>query len=156
MNSEVPGHHAHDDDLQLYVPGRLSAAEVAVLEGHVFDCVECMDRLGTAARVVHKILNLLLDNAAADKRTEPRFHISDAVFLRSLSPAMPDRWQVQIIDVSKNGLGLLVPTRLSSGGVVQVQSGTTFALGEVRHCREISEHLFHAGIKLQDVVALRP
>ncbi len=156
MNPEVPERHAQDDDLQLFVLGRLSAAKAAILERHVFDCLECTDRLGATARVVDQILNLLLDNAGANKRTEPRFHISDAVFLRSLSPAMPDRWPVQIVDVSKNGLGLLVPTRLSPGGVVQVQSGATFALGEVRHCREISEHLFHAGIKLQDVVALGP
>jgi hypothetical protein len=156
LNPEVPERHAQDDDLRLFVLGRLSAAEVAVLERHVFDCVECIDRLGATARVVAQIVNLLLDNAGANKRTELRFRISDAVFLRSLSPAMPDRWPVQIVDVSKNGLGLLVPTRLSPGGVVQVQSGTTFALGEVRHCREMGEHLFHAGIKLQDVVALRP
>jgi Putative zinc-finger len=156
LNPEVPVRHPQDDDLQLFVLGRLSAAEVAALERHVFDCVECIERLGTTARVVDKILNLLLDNAAADKQAEPRFHISDAVFLRSLSPAMPDRWPVQIVDVSKNGLGLLVPTLLSPGCVVQVQSGATLALCEVRHCREIGEHLFYADIKLQDVVALRP
>src|ERR1700728_41813 len=88
LNPKVPVRHPQDDDLQVFVLVRLSAAEVAALERHVFDCVECIESLGTTARVVDKILNLLLDNAAADKQAEPRFHISDAVFLRSLSPAM--------------------------------------------------------------------
>jgi hypothetical protein len=65
------------------------------------------------------------------------------------------RWPVQIIDVSKSGLGLLVPLRLSPGVVVQIQSGTTFALGEVRHSRQISENKFHTGVRLQDVIAVR-
>jgi hypothetical protein len=75
------------------------------------------------------------------------------LFLRCLAPLQRERWSVQIVDVSKNGLGLLAPTKLSPGVVVQIQSGTTFALGEVRHSRRISEHQFHIGIKLQDVVA---
>lgn len=153
VNHEFPAHHAEDDDLQRYVLSRLSATEVDVLERHVFDCAECKDRLGTAAKVVAKILNLQRDHEGADRRTEPRFDISDAVSLRSLSPALPDRWPVQIVDISKNGLGLLVPTRLPPGVLVQVQSGRTFALGEVRYSRQISEHEFHTGIRLHDVVA---
>jgi hypothetical protein len=46
-------------------------------------------------------------------------HGCDAVFLRSLAPALPDRWPLQIVDVSKNALGVLVPTRLSLGVLVQ-------------------------------------
>jgi hypothetical protein len=148
--------HAEDDDLQLYVLGRLSVTEVDVLERHVFDCAECKDRLDTTAQIVAKIFNLHRDDEHGNKRSEPRFRISDAVFLRSLAPTMPDRWPVQIVDVSTSGLGLLVPTRLSLGVLVQVQSGTTFALGEVRYCRQISEHQFHTGIRLQDVMALGP
>jgi len=159
VNPEVPaGHtepadHTDDDDLQRYVLGRLSAAKAHVLERHVFDCTQCKDRLATTAQIAAKILNLQRDQEGANKRTEPRFRISDAVFLRSFAPALPDRWRVQIADVSKNGLGLLVPTRLSPGTVVQVQSGPTFALGEVKHSRQVGEHQFHTGIRLQDVVA---
>ena len=157
MNAEdaVSTHHADDDHLQLYVLGRLSTAEVDVLQRHVFDCAECKDRLGQTAQFVAKILNLQGDDGGVNKRTEPRFHISDAVFLRSFSPLLADRWPVQIVDVSKNGLGLLVPMHLSPGSLVQVQSGSTFALGEVRYSRQINEHQFHTGIRLQDVVALR-
>jgi hypothetical protein len=152
VNPEVPTHHVHDGDLQLYVLGRLSAAEVDVLEGHLFDCVECMHRLSNTAAFVAKIFNLQRDDGT-NKRAEPRFRTSDPVFLRSLAPARPDRWPVVIVDVSKNGLGLIVPIRLSPGDMVQVQSGGTFALGEVRYSRQITEGQFQTGIRLQDVTA---
>jgi Putative zinc-finger len=155
VNPDDPLPHAHDDELHLYIFGRLSAAEVDVLERHLSECAECTERLGATAQLVAKILNLSRDEAGTDRRTEPRFYLSDVVFLRSLSPALPDRWPVQIIDVSKSGLGLLVPLRLSPGVVVQIQSGTTFALGEVRHSRQISENKFHTGVRLQDVIAVR-
>ena len=155
MNPEdvVSSHHA-DDDLQLYVLGRLSAAEVGVLEQHVFACAACKDKLGTIAELVAKIFSVHRDDRGANKRSEPRFRISDASFLRSFSPLLIERWPVQIVDVSKNGLGLLVPLHLAPGALVQVQSGATFALGEVRYSRQISEHQFHTGIRLQDVAAL--
>ena len=153
MTPEVPTHHAQDDDLQRCVLGRLSAAKIDALERHLLECSECEDRLGTIAQVVAKILNLQREDNGADKRIEARLRLSDAVFLRSFSPLLLDRWPVQIIDVSKNGLGLLVPAHLSPGSLVQVQSGATFALGEVRYSRQISEFQFHTGIRLQDVVA---
>jgi hypothetical protein len=149
----VSTHHTDDDHLQLYVLGRLNATEIDVLELHVFDCAECKGRLRATAQIVAKILNLERDEGSTNRRAEPRFHISDAVFLRSFSPLLPNRWPVQIVDVSKNGLGLLIPTHLSPGSLVQVQSGATFALGEVRFSRQISEHQFHTGIRLQDVAA---
>lgn len=152
LDPQAPVDHVQDDDLHLYVLGRLNAEKAGALERHLFDCAECKDRLGATAQLVAKILNLSRDNGVADRRTEPRFPVSDAVFLRSLAPALPDRWRVQIVDISKNGLGLLVPTPLPPGVVVQVQSGKTFALGEVMYYRQISEHQFHIGIKLQDVV----
>jgi anti-sigma factor RsiW len=155
LNPEVPIRHAHDDDLHRYVLGRLSAEEVDLLERHLLDCVECKDRLGATAQLVAKILSLSRDDPATNRRTEPRFRVSDPVFLRCLAPALPDRWPVRIVDISKNGLGLLVPTQLSPGSVVQVQSGTTFALGEIRHSRQISKHEFHIGISLQDIAAPR-
>jgi hypothetical protein len=148
-------HHVHDDDLQLYILGRLTAAEVDVLERHVFQCAECSERLATIARIVAQLVQRPPDDRGSDKRSEPRVRTSDAGFLRSFSPLLPDGWPVQIIDVSKNGLGLVVPTQLSLGSLVQVQIGGTFALGEVRYSKQISEREFRTGIRLQDVVGLR-
>jgi hypothetical protein len=156
VNAEVPTHHVHDDDLQLYILGCLSADKVSDLERHVSYRPECKGRLSTTAQFVVKMLRLQRNERSSDKRSEPRFRASDAGFLRSFSPLFPNRWPVQIIDVSKNGLGLLVPTCLSSGALVQAQIGETFALGEVRYSQQISEHQFRTGIRLQNVAVLRP
>jgi hypothetical protein len=155
LNPEFPIRHAHDDELHLYIFGRMSAGEVKLLERHLSECGACNDKLGATAQLVARILKLSRDDASPNRRTEPRFHVSDVVFLRSLAPLLLDRWPVQIIDVSKSGLGLLVPTRLLPDVIVQVQSGTTFALGEVRHSKQINERQFHTGIMLQDVIGAR-
>ena len=157
MNAEedaVSAHHADDDDLHLYILGHLSAAEVDVLERHLFHCPECTHRLGATVQVV-AAFNLQRHGRSSDKLSEPPFRSSDAGFLRSLSPLLPDRWPIQVIDTSKDGLILLVPTHLLPGSLIQVQIGKAFALGEVGDSKRISEYEFHTGIRLQDIVAGR-
>jgi Putative zinc-finger len=151
VNPDVPTPHVSDDELQFYILGRLSPSDLRDLEQHVSDCPECKGRLSTAARFLVKIFDLQRDYSG--RRSEPRFRATDAGFLRSFSPLLPDRWPVQIIDVSKSGLGLVVPTRLSAGSLVQVQIGEAFALGEVRFSEQIGEGQFHTGIRVQDVKA---
>lgn len=145
-------HHAPDDDLQLYILGRLSAAQVDVLEHHLSDCLECKDRLASTARFVARIVALKRDGPHSDKRAHPRFRTTDTGFLRCLAPLLPQRWRIQIVDVSGNGLGLLVPTRLSVGALVQVHIGDTFVLGDVRYCTQIGENQFRTGVRIQDLV----
>jgi anti-sigma factor RsiW len=152
VNAIDAAHHAHDDDLQLYILGRLSATKVDTLERHVSNCSECNDRLAATARFVAHIIDLKRDSGASDQRVGPRFRSSDAGSLRCFSPLLPDRWPIQVIDVSRNGLGLIVPTNLPPGALVQVHIGRVFALGEVRYSKQISEHQFRTGIRLQDFI----
>ena len=154
MNPEDPvsTRHVHDDNLQLYILGRLSAAQVDDFEHHVLQCSECKTRLAATARFVAQIISLKRGDGRSDKRADPRFRTSDNGFLRCLAPLMLDRWPVQVIDVSRNGLGLLVPTRLAQGALVQVHIGDVFALGEVRYSHQITEHQFRIGIRLGDLV----
>ena len=144
--------HVHDDELQLYILGRLSAAQADVFERHALHCPECKNRLATTARFVAQIISLKSGRGHSDKRADPRFQTTDNGFLRCLAPLMLDRWPVQVIDVSRNGLGLLVPTRLAQGALVQVHIGDVFALGEVRYSHQITEHQFRIGIRLGDLV----
>lgn len=148
-------HHAHDDDLQLYILGHLSAAEVDVLERHLSGCPECVGRLAATARFVAHIIALKRDSSHSDKRADPRFRTTDAGVLRCLAPLLPERWPIQVVDVSRNGLGLLVPIRLSLGALVQVQVRDTIALGDVRYSTQISEHQFRTGIWIQDLIVTR-
>ena len=144
--------HPNENDLHRYVLGHLSPTEVEVLEGHVFQCPACKDRLATIIMLVTQIDRVAAERSGADRRREPRFRTSDTGFLRSFAPLMPDRWPVQIVDVSKHGLGLVVAESLAEGSWVQVQVGNTFALGEVRHSTAIDEQRFRIGIRLADIV----
>jgi hypothetical protein len=149
----VSSPHVHDDDLQLYIHGRLDAVQVDVFERHVFSCPECKSRLETAARFVAQLVGLQGDHRSSDKRSEQRFRTSDTGFLRSFAPLLTERWPVQIVDVSKSGLGLLVSVHLAPGVLVQVQIGKTFVLGEVIYSKKAGEHRFRIGIRLQDILS---
>lgn len=152
MNEEaVPAGHPHDDDLRLYILGRLAATKIEVLERHVFQCPACQDRLASITRMVSQLGQPMV-GGGLDTRSDPRSRISRTGFLRSLVPLVLSRWPVQIVDISKNGLGLLVPIYLAKGTLVQVQIGDAFALGEVRYSQQTDEHQFHAGIQLIDTV----
>ncbi len=162
MNSEGSAtHHVENEELQFYILGRLSADEVDVLERHVFQCPQCKDKLDMTAQIVAQLLKTQRDDRGPERRREPRLLTSDiaealdlapqVVRLRCFAPLLPERWPVEIIDVSKNGLGLLVPVQLPPGALVQVQVGKTFVLGEVTHSKKISDQEFRAGIGLQDV-----
>jgi len=130
----------------------LSAAQVDVLERHLPGCPECKDKLAATGRFVAQIIALTRDPSHSDKRADPRFHTADAGFLRCLAPLLPERWPIQIVDVSRNGLGLVAPIRLSLGALVQVNIRDTFALGDVRYSKQLTEHQFRTGVRIQDLV----
>jgi anti-sigma factor RsiW len=148
---EICEGHPNVHDLHRYVLGHLAPTGVDVLEGHVFQCPACKDRLASIIVLVTQLDRAAAARGGADRRKEPRFRTSDTGFLRSFAPLMPDRWPVQIVDVSKNGLGLVIAASLAEGTWVQVQVGTAFALGEVRHCIPIDEQQFRTGIRLADI-----
>lgn len=121
-------------------------------------------RLDAAAQLVAKLLSSLNEEGESgclEKRSEPRFsapEIAQALgiaptvpLLRSFSPLQPERWPVEIVDVSKNGLGLIVPIHLSPGSLVQIKIGSRFVLGEVRYCKAINDREFRIGVRLHDI-----
>ena len=122
--------HAMDDDLKFDILGHLSAAEVDAFEHHISHCQECTGRLAATARFVAQIIDSKHDSSRSEQRGGPRSRASDACFLRCFSPLLPNLWPIQIRDVSKNGLGLLVPTSLPPGALVQVHIDDVFVLGE--------------------------
>lgn len=132
--------HVLDADLLRYAVGKLAPAEAEVVERHILSCSECTARLETVAR-----------SAARDRRSEPRSPVSGTGILRSFSPLLPERWRVELIDVSNNGIGLLVPIRLQVGVLVQLRFGGRVALGEVRYSKQIADGRVRTGIRLYDV-----
>ena len=144
--------HPHDDEVQLYILGRLPAAEVDLFERHLLNCPECTERLAASARFVAQIIDLKKDSGQSDRRMGPRFRTADTGSLRCFSPLLSERWPIQIVNVSRDGLGLLAPTGLSNGALVQVHVGDVFALGEVRYSKHVGENQYRTGVRLLDLV----
>ncbi len=185
MDNEVASaEHPHQDDLDVYLLGRFPKSEIETLENHILHCPDCKDRIASIIKLKHlREQKAVLEQSIAwleryvrmsgraaavaqadqpptasggfDLRGEPRFCPASAGFVRSFAPLLPGRWPVEVVDVSKNGLGLLAPTSLAKGTLIQVQVGETFALGEVQHSTRIDEQRFHIGIWITDFVGKR-
>lgn len=152
MNPDILStQHVFDDNLRLYVLGSLNATQVGVLERHMLECNDCRKRLSASARTAIACSPVNRDGKDPDRRSEPRFSTSEIGSLRSFSPYLPERWRARITDVSKNGLGLLLPVHLRPGVLVQIRIGTIFALGEVRYSKPVSQHEFRTGVRLSGV-----
>jgi hypothetical protein len=131
--SEIPV-HAHDDDLALYLQGRLQPERLSAIEPHLFACDTCRERLSRCFG--SRLILHLIGRAKTDEgreRSEPRFTTGSGAMLQELSPLSFDRQKVQIVDISKNGLGIVAPKAIFPGTIVQIRINTTVELGEVRY-----------------------
>ena len=85
-----------------------------------------------------------------EKRKSPRVAVDDPALLTVLEPANPLRVSVRVVDASKEGMKLLVPSSLLTGSTVQVHVRDLFVLAEVRYCRPVGK-FFYAGVLIKDV-----
>ena len=133
--------HPHKDDLELYVRGRLEPGLTLTIEPHLRGCIACRERL---AECIGLELNVhptgTVNSNGGHDRSEVRFNTGDEGALQELNPLSFDRQKVQIVDISKNGLGMLATKSVLPGTIVQVRIGTTVELGEVRHCSGPRDH----------------
>jgi hypothetical protein len=87
-------------------------------------------------------------------RRTPRFPVS--LPARVFSPSSEAPIEGRIIDISGEGLGMELPVALPKQANIAVQSEDNTALGVVRHCRELSNGQFRAGIQLLHIVHKDP
>ena len=129
-----PG-HVPEDDLIPYIQGRLEPERVSAIDPHLFDCDICRERLSRS--IGSQLILHLLGKAKIDEkreRSEPRFSTGSEAMMQELSPLSLDRQKVKIVDISKNGLGILARKSVLPGTIVQVRINTAVELAEVRHC----------------------
>jgi hypothetical protein len=86
-----------------------------------------------------------------EERSEPRFLVGDAAVLREIQPLSRERLKVKVVDVSKNGLGIVTRKSIVPGTIVQVRLGPTIQLGEVRYCEPRRDEGFRIGLLLHIV-----
>jgi len=112
--------HAYDNDLELYVRGRLEPERISAIESHLLVCHSCRERLSRCIGS-QLILHPVGKTKPKEKyeRSEPRFNTGDDAIFQELNPLSMDRQTVKIVDISKNGLGILAPKSVMVGTIVQ-------------------------------------
>jgi hypothetical protein len=143
--------HAHDDDLELYVRGRLEAGHVSNLESHLLECRVCRERLSDCIGLLPLKLNPTGKKTSPQekgRRSEVRFSSGDRAIFQELNPLSVERQEVKIVDVSKNGLGILAPRSVLPGTIVQVRIRDDVEIGEVRYCSASGDQGYRIGLRL--------
>jgi hypothetical protein len=140
--------HASYDDLVRYVQGRLVTERLSVIDPHLLDCDICREKLSKTIR--SQLMLHVVGKAKADQkreRSEPRFSTGSEAIVQSLSPLSLDRQKVKIVDISKNGLGILASNAAQPGTIVQVRINTAVELGEVRYCSAGEGNEYRIGLR---------
>jgi hypothetical protein len=140
--------HASYDDLVWYIQGRLGPERISAIDPHLLDCDICRERLSLG--IASQLMLHLVGKAKADRkreRSELRFRTGSEAILQNLRPLSLDRQKVEILDISKNGLGILASTAASPGTIVQVRINTAVELAEVRHCSVDPESGYRIGLR---------
>jgi hypothetical protein len=142
--------HIDSRDLDLYVREKLNAEQSSSIQAHVHSCPVCREKL------VNGFLDRLGEmnqqqpgSSIHEKRSERRFQSGEHGTMQTLCPLSLDRVAVQIVDVSKDGFGVLVDSLMPTGTIVQIQIGATVSVGTVRSCRAAGDQQFHAGIHVR-------
>ena len=141
--------HANDDDLELYVRGRLEPERISGVEAHLLECQTCRERLSHCIGIqltLHPIGKPKTEEKY--ERSEPRFITGDDAIFQELSPLSLDRQAVKIVDISKNGIGILAPKSVMPGTIVQVRIKSSVELGEVRYCSAWKDDGYRIGLRL--------
>ena len=141
--------HSDCDDLELYVRGRLEPRHNSAVEVHLAECQTCQERLSQCIGlelVMHPTGKTKVKGTS--KRSEPRFSSGDDAIVQELNPLSFDRQRVRIVDISKNGLGILAPQAVLPGAIVQIRIKKMVELGEVRHCSESGNKEYRIGLRL--------
>jgi hypothetical protein len=94
------------------------------------------------------------DVDATGLRRTPRFpvRIPARAFIRGHEGPI-EGW---ILDVSGEGLGMELPKPVPVHSNIAVQSEESMALGEVRHCRELSSGRFRVGVSFHHIMGKDP
>ena len=141
--------HASDDDLKLYVRGRLELERVSALDSHLFECQTCREGLAQSIGLQLKVHPIgKTKSKEKEARSEPRFHTGDDAIFQELNPLSLDRQDVKIVDISKNGVAILAPKSVMRGTIVQVRVKSNVELGEVRHCSASGDEGYRIGLRL--------
>ena len=152
----TPDAHIDAYNLDLYVREKLDAEQSSNIQSHVQICSTCRDLLvGGFLTRLSEMNREQPQNTVHEKRAARRVQSGERGSMQTLCPLSLERRAVQIVNVSKDGFGVLVDSLLATETIVQIQIGSTISVGTVRSCRPAGDHQFHAGVHVQRAVEIR-
>lgn len=119
------------------------------LQAHLSECDDCRKRLVEADP---NTVDVSVHSDSSEKRREPRIPTHQLGILRL--PSTLERFGIEVLDVSRNGLRIRTPRFLSRGAVVVVDIRETVIQGEVRYCVEKDDG-FQVGLYIRECVERR-
>ena len=93
---------------------------------------------------------VLADRDEAGVRRDPRYVVNLAG--RLYAPGIVDAIDAQLIDISRDGIGIECALPLTVGDTVTVESQLNLAFGVVRHCRRMPTGAHRAGLQVHAVI----
>ena len=143
--------HLTDDQLQLYVRGRLPEDDAAVIEAHLKDCEECTNKIAEVADFLRRFRTLnTLPPDQIEKRQEPRITVNSTAIVHAINPLNLDRVTAHVLNASTSGLKMSCQAGYQVGTLLQIRLKDAFVLGQVRYCiQEVGD--FHLGIRIEDL-----
>ena len=141
--------HIQDTELDSYLHNRAGSTGISRIQSHVRQCVTCEEKLVSLMIAQLAELSDKQRGRSSDSRLDRRVQIGEFGSLQTLFPLSFQRSEVEVINISRNGFGLLTPTFLQPGTIVQVTTATTVKLGEVRYCRSVDGGRFHTGVQVR-------
>jgi len=79
-------------------------------------------------------------------RRAPRFPVK---LPAQLFPPYGGPVAITIVDISSDGLGIELPVTVEMGQALALASESVFVFAIVRHCRQVSDGVFRAGVEMQ-------
>ena len=141
--------HIHEDDLDLYLSGHVESERLSFIEHHLLECRICQAHLFDCAGQQLRLQSIQRTHSeVAQKRSEERFSTEGVATVQELHPLSLERHTVKVVDVSKNGLGIVSPKAMLPGTIVQLRMKDIVELGNVRYCSELGGGGFRIGVRL--------
>ena len=141
--------HSHEDDLELYIRGRLEPERISVVESHLWECQACRERLPQCIGL-RRIFQSARELKSEEKYepSKPRSIAADVAIFQELYPFSLSRWPAKILGASTHGLGILAPKSVLPGTIVQIRIEDTVELGDVQHCSPWGDDRFQISLRL--------
>jgi len=172
MNDRQPGWTLSDVRMSLNLAGTdvdISCTVLAIRGGRVhlrtsqqvlagFRVVVKLDHISLPGEVGYcapkdqgYLICVELDRETAHQRGEPRFPVNLPAKVIVLDGSATLIFPGTVADVSRSGIGLLVPAALEIASLICVETATMLIAGEVRYCLKKGDKEFRVGLETTDV-----